>query len=95
MKVFKPSNSSHTMTVIPRFSSDIVTLLIHDELRDEQTEIENIETFCDNGYMTFEFTHTFREGGSYSMTIESDTLIWRGKAYATNETDLENYKLNE
>ena len=95
MKVFKPSNASHTMTVIPRFNADIVTLLIHDELRDEQTEIENIETYCENGYMTFEFSYTFREGGNYSMTIESDTLIWRGKAYATNETDLENYKLND
>jgi hypothetical protein len=70
-------------------------MLIHDELKDQQTEIENIEAYCDNGYMTFDFEYTFREGGNYSITIESDTLIWRGKAYATDATDLENYKVND
>lgn len=94
MKVFKPSDASHTMTLIPRFNSDIVNMIVHDELKDEQTEIEDIETFCDNGYMTFEFAYTFREGGSYSITVENETLIWRGKAYATDSTDLENYKVN-
>jgi hypothetical protein len=94
MKIFKPSDSVHSMHLIPRFQSDIIDLIIHDELKDEQTTIQGIETYCDNGYMFFEFQYTFREGGSYSMTVESDTLIWRGKAYATNETDLENYKLN-
>lgn len=94
MKVFKPSDASHTMTLIPRFNSDIVNMIVHDELKDEQTEIEDIETFCDNGYMTFEFTYIFREGGSYSITVENETLIWRGKAYATDSTDLENYKVN-
>jgi hypothetical protein len=36
------------------------------------------------------------EGQSFEVTInENDNLIYRGKAYATAQTDLENFELNK
>jgi len=94
MQVFKPSNESHFLKIIPRYSVEECTINIRHELTDVLTTLENKRVYCDNGYATIPFDFTFKEGGSYHIEILSDILtIWRGKAYATNETDIENYKL--
>lgn len=94
MQVFKTSNESHILKVIPRYNVENCTINIRHELTDALTKIENQRVYCENGYIIVPFAYQFKEGGSYHIEILSDILtIWRGKAYATNETDLENYKL--
>ena len=49
-----------------------------------------------NGYLTFEITKTVLEQESFEYAVynlDSD-LLFRGKAFATNQTDLQNYKIN-
>ncbi len=94
MQIFKPSNENHILKVIPRYEVEICTIHIRHELTDILTTLENKRVFCENGYIIVPFEYQFKEGGSYHIEILSDILtIWRGKAYATNENDLENYKL--
>jgi len=94
MEVFRPSNENHILKVIPRYNVENCTILIRHELTDVLTTLENQRVYCDNGYATIPFEYQFKEGGSYHIEIITNSLtIWRGKAYATDQTDLENYKL--
>jgi hypothetical protein len=48
--------------------------------------------------MILEFVKTFVEGESSEIEIFdsiTDELLYRGKSYATSQTDLENYKLTK
>jgi hypothetical protein len=47
--------------------------------------------------MTLQFDEPIlKEGQSFEITInEDDVLIYRGKAFATAQTDLENFELNK
>jgi len=94
MKVFKPSDTSHILKVVPRLYVENITLTIRHELTDTTTTIDDLISFNDNGYLNITFDYEFKEGGSYEINCFTNTdLVWRGKAYATNDTDLENYKL--
>lgn len=93
MKVFNP-NKSHTMKIIPRKYEDVLNIVIRHELKDETTIVTDFTDGIDNGYVTIVFPFTFKEGASYEIEVNGiTTLLWRGKGYATNKTDLENYKL--
>lgn len=95
MKVFKPSDSIHALYIVSRSIPDTATLILYNELRDTETTIPII---CSNvgGYLHANFEHNFKEGQSYELSvIDSEMkILYRGKAYATNQEDLQNYKLN-
>lgn len=48
-----------------------------------------------NGILTINFaTPTMNEGDSFEIELKENTeVIYRGKGYATEQTDLENFKL--
>jgi len=97
MKVFKPADTTHVLSIYPRFYVSNVDLYIRYELKPE-TAFKSVPTTTENGYLVGEFTYTFVEGGSYELEVfDSATkkLLYRGKAYATAQTDLENYKLTK
>ena len=95
MKVFKPSDTIHALYIVSRSIPETATLVLYNEPRDVTTSIL-IE--CDNigGYLHANFTHFFKEGQSYELSVISSEMeiLYRGKAYATNQEDLQNYKLN-
>ena len=94
MQVFKPSVENHILKITPRYQTETCTILLRHELTDVLTTLEDLRVYCDNGYVIIPFEFTFKEGGSYHIEITSDDLtIWRGKCYATEQTDIENYKL--
>jgi hypothetical protein len=94
MKVFNSNNLNHTLKLVPRLYVENITLDIRHELTDTNTTIENITSFKDNGYLRLDFNFEFKDGGSYEIVCRNNNeLVWRGKAYATTETDLENYKI--
>lgn len=86
---------------IPRFFNDgELTFLLRDELRDfTYTNIKNIGKSYVNNILTFIFIFddvTLIEGQSFEVSLyEDDILIYRGKAFATAQTDLENFELNK
>lgn len=94
MQIFRPDRTVHILKVIPRHNVEECSILIRHELTDVLTTIENKRVYCENGYIIAPFDFQFKEGGSYHIELLTDSLtIWRGKAYATDENDIENYKL--
>ena len=70
---------------------------MRDELRDITYDIEYLTVSYSNNILTFQFDQfELKEGQSFEITInEGDNLIYRGKAFATAQTDLENFELNK
>jgi hypothetical protein len=83
---------------IPRnYNGGELTFYLRDELRDTTIEIEILATFYQNNMLILDFEEPIlKEGQSFEITInENDNLIYRGKAFATAQTDLENFELNK
>jgi len=83
---------------IPRgYNSGIITFFLRDELRDITHEIDVTSVYYQNSVLILLFDEPiFKEGQSFEVIInENDELIYRGKAFATAQTDLENFELNK
>lgn len=83
---------------IPRkFSGVEFTFLMRDELRDITYNIEYLSVSYQNNILAFQFdAPELKEGQSFEITInQNDVLLYRGKAFATAQTDLENFELNK
>jgi hypothetical protein len=83
---------------IPRYyNGGELTFFLRDELRDITYNIEILSSFYQNNVLILNFDEpTLKEGQSFEITInENDILIYRGKAFATAQTDLENFELNK
>jgi len=96
MKVFKPSDNMHTLKVVTRKIVSDPNLYIRYELKNLEDTFP-LSAVDDSGYLKAEFAYDFKEGGSYELELyEADgKLLYRGKIYATDEADLENYKLTK
>jgi hypothetical protein len=82
---------------IPRgYNSGEITFLLRDETRDITQEIAVTGVYYQNNVLVLVFDEPImKEGQSFEVTInEDENLIYRGKAYATAQTDLENFELN-
>lgn len=82
---------------IPRgYNSGEITFLLRDETKDITHEIAVTGVYYQNNVLVLVFDEPImKEGQSFEVTInENDELIYRGKAYATAQTDLENFELN-
>jgi hypothetical protein len=84
MKIFDPTDATHTLQIIPRDYVSTATMVLRNELRQTETT-HNLTCTNTNGYLTADFTHTFSEGGNYEFEVydTNDNLLYRGKAYAT------------
>lgn len=83
---------------IPRsYNGGELTFFLRDELRDLTFEIEILGAFYQNNVLILDFEEPIlKEGQSFEITInENNILIYRGKAFATAQTDLENFELNK
>lgn len=84
MKIFDPTDTVHTLKIIPREYVSTATMVLRNELR--QTETTHTLT-CTNvgGYLTATFTQVMTEGQNFEFEVydTNDNLLYRGKAYAT------------
>jgi len=96
MVILKPDNEIHEITIIPRVDAGIISIVIKNESKGTTETIQDIETTFSNGYLTFEITKTVLEQESFEYTVYNldSELLFRGKVFATNQTDLQNYKTN-
>lgn len=87
--------AQYTLKIAPRFFTDSVILTLWNEMT-ETSIVYNCTATTQNGYMLINYNHTFLEGQSYEANVTdlSNKLIWRGKLYATSQTDIENFTLN-
>jgi len=96
MTILRPSLETQTITIIPRYSVTDGTLT----LLNEETQVLNtfvVEPTFSFGYLTMAFDFVCLESESFNLELkdEGGNLVFRGKAFATDETDLENYKLSK
>lgn len=96
MIIFRPSQETQTVTIIPRYEAGLVTLKIRDESKATEETFEDLTASYTFGYLTFEFTKTVTEGSTFEFEVlENENTLFRGKAFATDQTDLQNYKINQ
>lgn len=94
MTILRPALENQTITIIPRYEVSDATLT----LLNEETQVLNtfaVEPTFSFGYLTMTFELTVQESESFNLEIKdkSNNVVFRGKAFATDTTDLENYKL--
>lgn len=97
MVILKPENAVHSITIIPRINASAISIVIKNESKNTTETIEDISTTFVNNYLTFEITKTVLEQESFEYSVydfSDSELLFRGKAFATNQTDLQNYKIN-
>ena len=95
MTILRPNLETQTITIIPRYSVTDATLT----LLNEETQVLNtfaVEPTFSFGYLTMSFELIVKEAESFNLELkdESNNVVFRGKAFATDTTDLENYKLS-
>jgi len=97
MEIVTTSTSQQTLKVIPRELITDVRFI----LEDKEQESNNIDVtlICSifNEFLIVPFTIPFfKEGRKYFIKILNldNKRIWQGEAFCTNDTDLQNYKIN-
>lgn len=95
MWVFK-LNSPYQFRCAPRpYRGGTLTMQMRNENKGTVTNISINDFGYYNGILTINFaTPTMNEGDSFEIELKENTeVIYRGKGYATEQTDLENFKL--
>lgn len=89
--------TNHTFKCIPSSYNDgTIAFNLRDELKNTTYSIEYDNVFYQNFQLIIDFSDFQTiEGQSFEVTIlENDAITYRGKAYVTAQTDLENYEMN-
>ena len=99
MVILRPDNTIHEITIIARLNSSSVSIVMKKESKGTTEAFNNISTTYSSGYLTFEIEKTVLEQETFEYSIYAydsltANLLFRGKAFATNQTDLQNYKIN-
>jgi hypothetical protein len=93
MNVVIPSNTTHTLKLIPRlYPSDELVLSLFNEATQRFQTVENTYLVTD-GNLFLEFDYEFIENSKYQIRItENNEVVYRGKLIATSQTP-QDYKL--
>ena len=92
MKVLNPNDTSHTISLIPRYYPDsTVVFTIYNESSKLETIIPNTYTI-ENGLFTLIFDYTFTDKDKFDIKIEENSIVYRGKLLITDQGTQE-YKL--
>jgi hypothetical protein len=87
----------YTIKFIPRYFTENVILNFRNELTNEETVIETSMTQI-NGLCYVIFSFPIEDATSFELTVlnaSNEELLFRGKVFATLQTDLENYKMTK
>jgi hypothetical protein len=90
MKVINPNNTTHEITLIPRYyPTGVIVLQLYDEVSQVFNDVPNLY-LVENGVMTISFDFNFDEGGKYQLKITQDgDIIYRGKLKVTSQNTQE------
>ena len=90
------TGETKSIRFIPRFFTPICRLILRNELTNTVLDLEK-EMINDNGMAIILIDNDLGDEGSYQMTVFDleDNLIFRGKAFSTNNEDIQNYSMNK
>jgi len=95
MKVISPNDSTHTISLIPRFNEVTnITMFVMNETTKVETTGGLIRYTLVNGIGSAEFTLTAADKDKYSFKLvwNGTEIIYRGKMIATTQ-ETQDYKL--
>lgn len=95
MKVVDAADTTHTITLIPRFeTTDALTLVLYNERTQVSTTVANTHVIRD-GNLTVTYDFTFVDKDKYQIKIDDGTaVVYRGKLIVTDQEPQE-YKLSD
>lgn len=98
MIIIRPSLTTQTITIIPRYQPSNLEFFRLNFLN-EETQQESSISVSDinyvNGYLILAFDLECLEGESFNLEVkEENNVLYRDKVFATDTVDLENYKLS-
>ena len=95
MNVFNPTDTTHTLSAVPRFypDNDIVFSLYNEA---KKTTEDVVHTYrVSNGKLILDFTYTFVEFDKHQIKItQGEDVVYRGKSFATTQ-ETQEYKLTK
>ena len=96
MKIVLPTDTSHEITLIPRYyPTGSTSLEIYNETTKETTKVVNAFTLSFEGFMYLSFDYNFEDKYKYQMKIhESEEVVFRGKILCTTQ-ETQDYKLTK
>ena len=95
MKILKPSNTSHLITLNPRANPNTILVLeFINKVTKEVLDVENTYTFL-GGVLTISFDLVVSEKETHSIEIrQKSEVIYRGVAFCTEQAP-QDYKLTK
>ena len=97
MEIVTTSTSEQTFKIIPReLTTDVRFILVDKEQESNNVDVTIVCSIF-NEFLIVPFTIPFfKEGRKYFIKILNlnNERIWMGEAFCTNDTDLQNYKIN-
>lgn len=95
MTILRPSLTTQTIVIIPEYNVTDVVLSIRHKSTSVWTDF-NLTSTYENGYMTLVFDYEVLESQNFEIEVkDNDVILFRGNAFATEQTDLQNYKMNK
>lgn len=86
MKVVKPSDTTHTIYVIPRYYGFTDAVLTLSNLSKDINEVISHSSSVTNGILEIIFDYTFVEGDKFTMKlVEVDEVVNRSDIMATEQ----------
>ena len=87
---------TYSIYITPREYTETVDFELVNELTKERTFLEDLEVETINQLMRITFTKEgIKDNESFRAYVYSlGDLLWRGKVFATTQTDLQNFKMN-
>jgi hypothetical protein len=99
MIVLSNTADEQTFTVIPRFEpSGDVTVKFTSETQNKETHSFAYAASYSNGYLTIvnTFDPVLKLNTFYSIKVlEGSDLVWRGRCFATDQTDYPKFTVND
>lgn len=100
MQILTTTGSTQTLKVIPRWYAEDVTVELTDRNTKDKTTYSASTTF-EKGYQLIGIEFSLVEDRFYTFEVYSNlelnvgALLYRGQIFCTDQTDLDNYQMNE
>lgn len=87
MKAVNPDDTTHSITLIPRFDTDeLLTLILYNEVTKTESTVNNTHKTV-NGNIVITYDFTFSDKDKYQIKIlDGDDVVYRGKIIATTQS---------
>jgi len=94
MKVLSPNNTTHSISLIPRYYPDNdIIFTLYNESTSTSTVVANTYAIV-NGLLTITFDYTFTNKDKFKFKLEENSVVYRGKLLIT-EQGTQDYKITK